>query len=56
MVCACVCVCFLSLSLFSSFHSDGSNVSSAPGRMCLAEPTRGGWLMPSSPLPAYLPV
>lgn len=57
MVCARVCVCFLSLSLFLSILVDLIYAtSSTPDHVCLAEPTRGGWLVPPSLCLPILPV
>lgn len=60
VVCACVCVLCISLSLFLFFFLSilmdiMYATSSTPGHVCLAEPTRGGWLVPPSTcLPSYL--
>lgn len=55
----CVHVCVFSLSLFLFSLSVLVDLmyatSSTPGHVCLAEPTRGGWLVPPSLcLPTYL--
>lgn len=60
-----MCVCSLFLSLFLSSPSFSSlsvlvdlmyATSSTPGHVCLAEPTRGGWLVPPSLCLPYLSV
>lgn len=53
-----MCACVLSLSPSFSFLSilvDLMYATSTPGHVCLAAPTRGGWLVPPSLcLPTYL--
>ena len=61
-LCGCVCMCVCSLSFSPSFSFlyvlvdlMYATSSSTPGHVCLAEPTRGGWLVPPSLcLPTYL--
>lgn len=44
--CACVCVLSPSFSFLSDLMDLMYSTSSTPGHVCLAEPTRGGWLVP----------
>lgn len=47
--CVCMCVCVLSPPFsFLFILMDLMYASSTPGHVCLAEPTRGGWLVPPS--------
>lgn len=49
VVCVHVCMCSLSPPFsFLFILMDLMYASSTPGHVCLAEPTRGGWLVPPS--------